>query len=37
MIAKLLADVDAKFDPKFRELKEQLDSIEKKIDEMMGK
>lgn len=37
MLDKLLQDVDAKFEPKFKALKEQLDNIEKKIDELLGK
>jgi len=37
MLDKLLEDVDKKFEPRFRELKDQLDHIEKKIDELMGK
>jgi hypothetical protein len=37
MIDKLLEDVDKKFEPRFRELKDQLDQIEKKVDELLGK
>lgn len=37
MIKKLLEDVDKKFDPKFNELKDTLERIEKKIDDLKDK
>lgn len=37
MIAKIMEAVDDKFNPKFKELKDQLDNIEKKLDELLRK
>jgi hypothetical protein len=37
MLDGILEDVDKKFEPRFRELKDQLDQIEKKVDELLRK
>ncbi len=37
MLDGVIDDVRKEFDPKFNELKEQLSSIEKKIDEVLRK
>jgi len=37
MLDSIIRDVRKEFDPKFNELVEKLDQIEKKIDELMRK
>jgi len=37
MLDGILEDVDKKFEPRFRELKDQLNQIEKKVDELLRK
>ncbi len=37
MLDGVIGDIRKEFDPKFNELKDQLDRIEKKVDEVMRK